>query len=845
MSPLVRRAGQRHLWRHPWQLGLAVLGVALGVALVVAVSIANTSAGRAFRVSMETVAGKATDQIVGGARGLSDHLYVRLRLHTPVKASAPIVTGYGRAGNRTLQIVGIDPFADTAFHDHFGSSAHPVPVRRLLTEPGTVLLTAATARSLKLAVGQHFELRTDGRLHRVRLAGLLPVDPASAAAVNGLLVTDIATAQVLLDRIGRLSRIELILPSGAAGNRTRQRIRRQLPPQAHLQPAGARTRDRERMTAAFRTNLTAMSLLGLVVGMFLIYNTMTFAVLQRRQLIGTLRLLGVSRHEVFAQILREALTIGAAGSGLGLLLGVALGDGLVHLVTRTINDLYFVLTVTQMQITPGPLLLGAGLGGGATVLAALGPALEASGIAPGATLSRSVLEQRVRRLLIPLALAGLAMAAGAGLILLIPTRSLLVGFAVLFLLVLGLCLMAPLAAAALATGAATLGTPLLGVQGRLAVRGVSASLSRTGIAIAALMLAVATTVGVGVMVASFRATVATWLTDRLQADIYLAAAGVPGAGPPPPLASGIIARVRTVPGIAQITASREVVLQTREGPTRVLAVQLPAGQSPPFTLKAGEQNGLWRAFRAGHVVLVSEAYAYRHRIARGDAISLPTANGRRRFEVGGVFYDYRSGPGTVLMDRALFVDDWHDRRVNSLGIYLRPGASTSGVVSALRRSVHGTEQLIIRPNAAIRAASLQVFDQAFSITNVLRLLAVVVAFMGILSALMALQMERGKELAILRSTGLTPWQVRGMITLQTGFMGLLAGVLALPVGLTLALLLIHVINRRAFGWTMQTLVPPAILLQALALAVTAALLAGLYPAWKMARANPARALREE
>jgi len=845
MISLAQRAGWRHLWRHPWQVGLAVLGVALGVAVVVAVNIANTSASRAFQLSIQTVAGKSTDQIVGGPAGLSDRLYTRLRLHARIPASAPIVAGFGRTGDQTLQVLGIDPFAETDFRNYFGAAEVRTPVRKLLTEPGSVLLAPATAKRLGLTVGRRFKLQVAGRIRPVRLVGLLSVDPQSAPALDGLLVTDIATAQSLLDSIGRLTRIDLMLPSGAAGERARARIRRLLPPEAQLQPAGARAQDLMQMTAAFRTNLTAMSLLGLVVGMFLIYNTMTFTVLQRRTLIGTLRVLGVTRREVFTGILAEALAVGAAGSALGLVLGIMLGNGLVRLVTRTINDLYFVLTVSQLQISAGPLLLGAGLGLGATILAALGPALEAGRTAPGAALSRSLLEHRVRRLLIPLAVAGLAMAAVAGLLLLLPTRSLVAGFAVLFLLVLGLSLVTPLAVALLVRLAGAAGGPMLGIQGRLAVRGVSASLSRTGVAIAALMLAVATTVGVGVMVASFRTTVAGWLTDRLQADIYLAAAGTPGAGPPPPLAPGVLAQVRAIPGVAQVTGSREITVPTGDGPTRIMAVQLATGRAPRFALKTGDPSRVWPAFRAGRLVLVSEAYAYRHRVAAGDSVSLPTADGTGRFKVGGVYYDYQSGPGVVLMARRLFVQHWHDRRFNSLGIYVQPGTPVARVMDALRKFVHSDQHLMVRANGAIRAASLRVFDRTFAITNVLRLLAVLVAFVGILSALMALQLERARELAILRATGFTPGQLRGMVTLQTGFMGLLAGLLALPVGLALALLLIHVINRRAFGWSMQTLVPGGILAEALVLAVTAAVLAGLYPAWKMARTSPAQALRDE
>ena len=839
------RAGWRHLWRHPWQVGLTVLGVALGVAVVVAVNIANSSATRAFHLSVQDVAGPSTDQIVGGPDGLDERLYTRLRVEAGIRPSAPVVSGYGRARGRTLQLLGVDPFAEADFHHYLDGGRKGPDLRRLLVEPDTVLMAPGTARRLDLSVGDRFRFQIQGRTHTLTLIGLLAAGRAPAAALDGLMVADMATAQALLQQVGRLDRIDLILPKGAAGGALRSRIRGMLPADARLQPAGARASDLLQMSRAFRTNLTAMSLLGLVVGMFLIYNTMTFAVLQRRPLLASLRLLGVTRGGVFALVITEALAVGLAGTALGLALGVALGDALVHLVTRTINDLYFALTVDRLMLTPLPFIEGIALGLGATVLAALIPALEAARTPPQGALSRSLLEHRARRLAPVLAGSGAVMAAAAVAVLVLSGRSLNLGFVGLFLLVLGLTLMTPLTVAALVRAVGTLAGPVLGVQGRLAVRGVSASLSRTGVAVAALMLAVSTTVGVGIMVASFRSTVQLWLGQRLQADIYVAAAGVPGAGPPPPLAPAVVAQVRAVPGIAQVTASREVSLRTAHGPARIMAVDLARHRPPRFALKAGNPDRVWPAFRQGRAVLVSEPYAYRHQVGVGDHVTLPTPGGPRHFPIAGVFYDYQSGPGVVLMSRDRYARDWHDKRVNSVGLYLAPGQALEPALAAVRRAIHSDQQVRVRANRAIRAASLAVFDRTFTITNVLRLLAVVVAFVGILSALMALQLERARELAILRATGVTPGQIRALVAGQTGFMGLAAGLLALPVGLVLALMLIEVINRRAFGWSMQTLVPWPVLAEALALALGAALAAGWYPGRRMARVSPAEALREE
>jgi len=215
------------------------------------------------------------------------------------------------------------------------------------------------------------------------------------------------------------------------------------------------------------------------------------------------------------------------------------------------------------------------------------------------------------------------------------------------------------------------------------------------------------------------------------------------------------------------------------------------------------------------------------------------------FRIAGVFTDYSSDRGRVTIRRDLFEHYWGDPGSDALGLYLEPGEDAEAVADTLRRHAAGDQQIMVYSNRALRESSLATFDRTFAITGVLRLLAVIVAFVGILSALMAMQIERSRELGILRAQGLTPRQLWIMVSTETGLMGLVAGLLALPLGIIQALVLILVINRRSFGWTMQTAITGDILWQALFLAVGAAVVAGIYPAWRMARCAPALALREE
>ncbi len=834
MTPLLWRALFRHPLRHPWQLGLAVLGIALGVAVVLAVDLANASARRGFELAMNRITGRATHQISGDPRGVPEALYRELRVERGFRFAAPVVTGYLPRADRPgqlLQIFGIDPFAEAPFRSVAADvTGRDFNLRALLSDPDAALLPRASGEQVTLQRGEkRFILKRAGTLE--------------GAELDGLIVTDISTAQGVLGLSGRLSHIDLILPSGAAGERAAAELRAWLPANLRLERAEGRNQATADLSAAFSLNLTAMSLLALVVGTFLIYNAMSFSVVQRRSLLGMLRALGVSRRELFVGVLGEALLLGVAGVLLGGLLGLWIGSGLVHLVTRTINDLYYVLSVREFSIDPGSLAKGAALGLLATLAAAWLPAREAADAPPGAALSRANLENRWQTALPRLAMTGLLLLASGGAVVSV-SHSLVAGFVGLFLIIFGGALLTPPAV----VGLVRLNQPLvarLGLVARMANRDVTRHLSRTGIAVAALMVAFATTVGVGVMVDSFRGGVAIWIKDLLNADLYVAPPVTEGGNSAEVLQAATLAALRVTPGVAAVSTYRRVTIDLSGRPIQLVAVELAPAAQAGYHLIDGNPAEAWRAFQTGESVLISEPLAYRQRLGVGDSLTLATAEGQRKFAVAGVYLDYGSEHGRILLHRPSYQRYWHDAEIASAAVFAVEGENLATLRERLQERLGRLQPLMIRPNRDIQNRTLEIFDRTFTITNVLRLLAILVAVVGVLSALSALQLERAREFAVLRATGMTAREIGGLVSLQTGFMGMIAGVLAVPVGLLLAAVLIFVINRRAFGWSLPFQVDSWLLLETVGLAIGAALLAGLYPIWRMARARPADALRTE
>ena len=841
-SPVLWLAGARDAWRHPWQLALAISGVALGVAVVVAVDLSLVSAQRAFAHAHAAVAGRATHVLRAGPSGVEESLYAKLRREAPDLRLAPVLEGYVIAAGeppRTLRVLGVDPLAEAPFRRHLGGRGEEGGLGRLLVRPDGVAMSAGTAASLGIAVGERFAVRAGGRPRSLELLGLLATPRAlDRAAASDLLVMDVGGAQALFGRMGYLSRIDVVAEAGA----DIEVLRARLPSGVALHPAERERRGAAQMSRSFEINLRMLGLLALVVGVFLVYNTMTFSVLRRRALIGQFRVIGVTRVGVFGLVMAEALAITGIATGAGLGFGILLAHFLLDLVTRTLNDHYFLVVVRDLHLHPLTLLKAPALGIGAGLLAAALPALEATRTPPRIATLHSALETRARRRL-PLATgAGLLLLAGGGALLAGPVQGPAAGHAALFALLSGCALLVPAATRGLLHGAGRLFRRRGGAFAAIVVRGAASGLGRSAVAVAALTVALAVTLGIGVMVDSFRKSVEHWLDRALRADLYV---GVPGPGTERTLPPALADRISGLDAVREVSLGRALPVDTEWGPARLLILRMAEAGYAGFELLEGDFDRAWPAFDAEDAVLLSEPFAWRSRLRPGERLTLRTAAGPRAFEVAGVYRDYESTRGTLLMSRTTFLRHWPERGVSGIGVYLHAGREAGQSVERIRALLPGDREIVLRSSGAIRQASLETFDRTFTITGVLRLLACTVAFLGVWSALVALSLERAREVAVLRALGLTRGEVFVLVQGQTGLLGLIAGLLSVPVGLGVALILVLVINRRSFGWSLSLHVDPMLATQAVGLALLAALLAGLVPAWRMARGAPARGLRAE
>lgn len=849
MRAILFKSGINYSLKNPWQTLLSIVGIMLGIAVVISIDIANHSANKAFELSMESVSGKATHQIIGNHIGLPDSIFKLIKRKFYIEKAAPVVEKFVRIkGNssQTFTLIGIDPFYEQPFRDYTGNfrSQEIFNLSSFMTDKGAVILSRNTSERIALKVGDKFQIEVDGKPIDLTLIGIIDAGSETKnKLIENLIICDIGNAQSISGISNNLTRIDLILNDDDTA--LIEELKKSLPESVRFQQSNTRSETGKQMTDSFRINLTAMSLLALIVGMFLIYNTITFSVVRRRNLIGLLRSIGVTRKEIFQLVMFEAITVGVIGTILGIALGILLGNGIIKLVTNTINDMYFVLQVQEISISTISIVKGFGIGLSATLVSAYKPASDATKVAPRTVLIRSENEQNINKNSFKYFIFAIALSIVGVVILLLDSKNIYFSYMGIAPIILAFALITPSFLIISMKIAAPIMKKLFGSIGKMAARGISNQLSRTTIAVAALSIAVSAAIGVGTMVSSFRHTVVDWLNFRLKADIYASVPTMVSRFNDGSFDFTIADSIANLPYVTAMNMYRENQINHNGRIKHILAAKVQSFSYESFKDNKLPNDVLWNKFINEEGVFVSESYAFKNDTKVGDTLDIPTNAGIKFFPVIGIFIDFSSDIGLIMMNLANYRKHFNDSLLSGLAVFVDDKSKIDKVMEDMREAAGDDLNFIVRSNRLLIDSSVEIFDRTFLITNVLQLLAIIVAFIGILSALMALQLEKAKELGVLRAIGMIPSQLWKMVILQTGLMGIIAGILAIPLGNILAYILINIINRRSFGWSIDFFFMPEYAIQGVVVSVLAAVLAGIYPAYKMSKSSPSVALREE
>jgi putative ABC transport system permease protein len=837
-----------------------ILGVSLGIAVVIAIQLTNASSIRGFATALETVAGKTAIEIHGAGTGVDETVIPQLGwlrefgvISPVIESNAALVVGdpkqLSRRQMEAVKVLGIDILRDQPFRDYNLLELQRQDGRtgdfntqeflHILTSPQTVIITEKLASRRHYPLGSEMRLMIGDRVLPFTVRGILKNEGPARVLDGNFILMDIAAAQFAFDRLGRVDRVDVLLPEGADVHQRLDAISKRLAPGLTAQRPSRRGDQVETMLAAFHTNLTALSWIALIVGLFLVYNTVTISVVARRQEIGTLRALGLSRRKVLLLFLGEATALAVIGIAIGLGLARVLADAAVTLTSSTVSTLYIAAVSAPPDMNISHLWTAIAIGLPLSLIAAAIPAIEASQVPPTAAMrGHDTLEMRVRFKPAALIVAVIFLVLAYALAQLPPVgRRPVFGYMSSFAMVIGGAFLVPSIMYVLAKIGRTFLRGTLGVEGLLAHANLVSAIPRLSISVAALSVSLSMMVAIAVMIGSFRDTVVYWVGQTLKADLFIGPGIRPTVGSEQTVSQDVIDTLAKHPQVAALDQFRNVDL-IFEGNLAVLGagsydVVLNEG-SLLFKSPDHARDEMRRAI-GQDAVIVSEPFAMRYHRQAGDIIDIPTPHGVHQFRIAAIYYDYASDRGVVILDRGTFRKYFGDLPPTGVAAYLKPGADPEQVRAEMLDMIDEGHRAFIFSNRTLRNEILVVFDSTFAITYALEVIAIVVAMLGVAGTLLTLVLERRRELSLLRLTGADRRQVRRMVIIEAALIGAVSQGIGLAVGFGLSMVLIYVINVQSFGWTIQFHVPLAFLVQATIAVVIATSIAGIYPARRAAQ----------
>ena len=848
----------RTVRRHRMLAIFNVLSIALGIAVYLAIRIANESATRAFSGGIDLVAGKSHVEVRGDVDETLWPKIAALPGVNGVTALTESIAVLPEWPGEYLRLTGIEVISGAAFRTfELRAGAGRFDIERWMGTPNGVAVTRDFAARRGVREGSKLTAEVNGRTVKLEVLALL--DPPEDAPLpdSRFAVMDIGWAQELLDRPGRVDSLQMLLADPAHPRGITAQIA-ELAPGMQVGPPRQRSEQVGKMLAAFQLNLSALSMVSLLVGVFLIHNTLWTSVARRRVHIGVMRAIGLPAWKVRAIFLGEALLYAILGILLGAAGGVLLAQKLSGAVGQTVTALYTLVNVERLWLEPAQFAVASIYGVTAALLGAWGPAAEASRVETVDALRRGTGSRRDgdsargwwRWALVSAGLAALcawrALAAGP---------AWLAFGAALFVLI-----AASLFAPAVIQGAADmsriwmkLSSALGGVKGAgesvmlLAARRLVRGLRRNTITVAALATAVAMYVALVVMTHSFRHSLEAWIGRGIVADIFITPAANESLGMTSFLPQAAVDWLRARPEVAAADTYREtsVPLLSPTGGGTVSLVAIDGVYRDNLTFIEGDGNAAMQRVFSGDAVVVTEPFSRKFRVHTGDRLTLATPRGPLEVAIAGVYADYSRDHGAVVMSKPVFLRHWEDARVMSAAIYLKPGSNAAAFGETFRTAFAEKGTFAVNTTRMLRERILRVFDQTFAVTHVLRTVAMIVAIAGVFLTITTMVTERRRELALMRALGATPRWVRGLVLAEAGLLALLASLLGVEAGVPLAMVLTWVVNPAFFGWTIQLDIPWSSLAWTPLWILAAALVAAWWPARLASNEGIAEALHEE
>ena len=845
MLRLLTTISWRHARHHRLRTILTFFGIALGVAVIVAVGAVNRSLTTSFQSTIDQIAGKAVLQVANGESGIDENLSATIRDTPGIENAAPAVEGFlpvASAPGERLYVYGVDFLTDSTMREHQFSQGAFNFDRALdfIAQSDSIALTESFARRLRLPLGSKLTLLTSRGKREFTVRALLKEQGAAKVFGGSFALMDLPAAQRIFGKEGKLDIVDLTVQPGEKIETVQQRLRTRLRGAAEVERPRKRGEQIELLLTSFRVGLFFVSLIALFVGFFLIYNTLSVSVIQRKKEIGALRCLGMKRSELLRLILAEALLLALGGSLAGALFGWLLSRAALIAVGETVGNLFSLMDLQTGRFTLREWSIALGSGLAVALFAALHPAWQAMQVSPLENARQAAWEpggraqtawsNRIGILCLALSPAFLVLAPQLhG-----PVQRFSVGVVGMLIFLLALAAFSPALIRVIV--ARFWHTAILKrVEPRLAADGLRRNPFRAGITVATIVISLAAIFTIAAFVHSVRGSLLAWVDQMVTADLIVSS-GARTAGPRNvPLREDLLPELKKIPGIEIIDLYRLIRSSYRGLP--ILIESFSARDSArvrQLPMVEGDGARALAAMARGEGVILSESFQRRFGKGMNDTVELATPSGLIAFKVIAVYVDYSSDSGSVLLDRALYKKYWKDDLLDAFDLWLGPKADEAAVIQTIKDRYGETYQLFISTHRELKDSVVHIMEQSFAVNYAVEIVAIVVAIFSVINTLLASILDRTREIGVLRAIGATQAQMRSIIALEAAWMGLLGGLLGLFAGTVMAYHHVVYNTRELTGWTFQFYYPYGVALFSLAASVGLCLLAGYGPAKKAA-----------
>jgi putative ABC transport system permease protein len=819
----------------PGRTLLGIAAIALGVALGFSVYLINRVAAGEVELASRSLFGMADLSVRAPGAGFDESLYPQLAAIDGIEVASPVVEVQARLPGRdgSLKLVGIDPFRASKLQPVLAAAGATASRDVGLLAENSVWLSPAAAEAFGLGVGDELDVQVALDVVTLEVAGLLPAGEYR----QPLGMTDIATAQWRMDRLGRLNRVDLRLEPGADPLLVRSAIRAVLPPGVQITTPGEASDDAVRLSRAYRSNLTALALVALFTGAFLVYATQSLAVARRRREIALLHAMGMTVREQLGASLLSGAVVGAFGAALGIALGVLVARAGLAAFGADLGAGYFRGMAPRLEIDALEMLVFFVLGLGASIAATLGPAREAASV-PAAAALKAGDEAPVGARRHGIAAAVLLAAAGVALLLPPLDGIALPGYAAIASLLLGAVFLTPTLAQA--------------VLGRLPVRGpawrqvavaqLRGTARRSTVSIAAVLVSFSLMVAMAIMVYSFRVSLDAWMQRILPADVYVRAGA---SGQSSFLDEEAQTAIRGIEGVARADFVRFQEVSLPDGGLPLTVIARPVDEDGAARILPIRRTDPQPAPPDAIPVWASEAALDLRGFDVGTVFELPLGGRLVRASVRGLWRDYERPGGAVVMPRDVFVSATGDSRATTAALWLADDAQPDQVSARIRAALRRGGEYEVAVPREIRRLSLRVFDRTFAVTYLLEAVAVLIGLFGISASTSSQVLARRGEFGMLRHLGVTRREIAKMLAFEGAALGAVGVAMGLAVGAVVSLILIYVVNRQSFHWTMDVNVPWLLLGVLSVVLVAAAALTAAFSGRQAMGPDVVRAVKED